>query len=240
MFSSNLIKFSLFLAACVFFCACGWRASGNSANAPASFAAEPAKSGIPFATEEPENFQAEFVITTNDAETKIFVARAGGDRSRYDFDAGEAVESTVLQRKAGENFLILPREKIYAEDFHSQPASAPMDVSRDFLTSEWLNQKPDAEFTRLETENNRTKYAVRLDASNASEAIVFVDEAIKLPVRQEFYTRRGEQKILTYAIEMRNFKAQADENLFEIPADARKVSIERLRERRREMKSDGK
>jgi len=237
MFSSNLIKFLVASALCAF-SSCGWRAA-QTGEAPAnsSFAVEQLKTGVPFSTEEPENFQAEFVITANGQESKIFVARAGGNR-RYDYNSDGKNRIVVLQTDAPQSFLIMPDAKLYSENSKEESSAGATENFKDFLTNEWLNQKPEAAFTKLGAENNLIKYVVRLDDSVASETIVFVDERINLPVRQEFYALRDGQKILTYAVEMKNFKTQADKNLFEIPKDARKISVEALRAAMREVKID--
>ncbi len=96
------------------------------------------------------------------------------------------------------------------------------------LTGEWLNAKPDAKFSKLDAENDLSKYLVTLNDAENAETIVFVDEKIGLPVRQEFYSRRGEQKNLTYTVEIRNFKSQTEDNLFAIPKDFRKVAAKEL------------
>lgn len=240
MFSPDSIKFFFAAALCAFLgSSCGWRAAKTETQ-PAPFAAEELKSGVPFSTAEPENFQAEFVITANGAENKIFVARSG-NRRRTDYNSGAANQLTILQTGASRKILVLPDKKIYAEDFAAQAgAGAAAENFTDFLTSEWLNNTADARFTRLGAENDLTQYAVRLDDSDAAEAIVFVDERVNLPVRQEFYSLKDGRKILIYAVEMKNFKAQADEKSFDVPADARKVSVEILRAAMREEKTDGK
>lgn len=241
MLSSSSAKLFFAFAAICLSSGC-WRAAKTETGAPAaSFAADESKSGVPFATKEPENFQADFVITANDSETVVFAARGGANRRRFDYNRGEKNHLTILQTDARRKFLILPAQKIYAENFNSEtaaPAPTTDESLRDFLTSNWLKQKPDANFARLGTENGLAKYAVRLNDASASEIIVFADERINLPARLEFYAARGEQKILTYAVEMKNFKSQADENLFAIPTDARRVSIETLRAAMRETKTD--
>lgn len=234
MSAPDSIKFLFLFALC--FSSCGWRAAKTAENASVSVAEE-LKSTAPFSTQEPENFQAEFVVTINDSENKIFVARSG-NRRRYDYNAGAANQLTTLERSAGEKFLILPNEKIYALNSAAQN-SAMTENSKDFLTNELLNQKPDAKFSRLAAENGLTKYVVRFDDSAAAETIVFVDEAINLPVRQEFYSIKDGQKILTYTVEMKNFKTQVNENLFDAPKDFRKVSIETLRAAMRAAKTNG-
>ena len=77
-----------------------------------------------------------------------------------------------------------------------------------------------------------------MDDAQNSEIIVSVDENIGLPVKQEFYSTGGEQKILTYSVELKNFSLQTDANFFEIPKDYRKVSAKEFREitRRRQSK----
>ena len=237
MISLNSIKFAgAILSASVIFTSCGfWRAAkpeaAPTAGAPTSASDDDLKSGVPFATKEPEIFQAEFVVRTGgDSDNKIFVACAG-NRQRYDYNLDAKNRFTVLRTAANESVLIVPNEKLYATNSVSAPAAAGQTAGnfKDFLTNEWLNQKPDAKFTKLDAENNLTKYAVRLDDSDFAEAVIFVDEQINLPVRQEFYSTKGDRKILNYTVEMKNFKQQADDDLFEIPKDYKKVSLEELK-----------
>lgn len=229
MFSSNSGKFFFVLALCFSSACCRSAAKPEEASAP--FAADASNSSVPFSTKEPETFQAEFVVTTGETESKIFVAR-GANRCRQDYNFGERNQFTILKTVANESFLIFPTEKLYAENSSSSAADAAPQTAenlRDFLTSEWLNQKPEAKFTRLGAENGLTKYAVRLNDSDAAETIVFVDERINLPVRQEFYSKIGARKTLTYAVEMKNYKQSIDENTFEIPKDYKKVSLKDLK-----------
>jgi hypothetical protein len=94
----------------------------------------------------------------------------------------------------------------------------------DFFTAEWLNQKTNAKFETLSPENNLARYRVNLDETKTSEIIVFVDAQIGLPVKQEFYSIRDGQRILTSTVELRNFNSAADAKFFEVPKDYRKVS----------------
>src|SRR5205085_10927577 len=124
-------------------------------------------------------------------------------------------------------YLIFPEKKIYAENPGAQAAGT--DDWADFLTTEWLNQKTEASFEKLKTTENLTQYRVNLGDSNSSEIFVYVDEASGLPVKQEFYAISGEQKTLTYSFELKNLKLETDENLFSIPTDFKKISIEEFR-----------
>lgn len=226
MFSSNLTKFPLTLALIfLLFPACGWWQRSNNANSPATpQVADELKSEIPFSSKEPEHFQAEIVVTAGGAERRTFIARSGANR-RWDFNFGAKDQLTNLQ--TDKNYLLLPASRIYAENAAgAEPVST--DDWADFLTTEWLSQKTEANFEKLETAGNLTKYRVRLgDGGEASEIFLYIDEKIGLPVRQEFYA--GDQKVLTYKFELKDLKLETDAGLFAVPADFKKVSAEEFR-----------
>lgn len=225
MFSSNLTKFFAVLALIFsLFSGCRfWQKTPDANSSPeAPAVSEDLKSAIPFSTKEPEQFQAEIVVTANETERRTFIARNGANR-RYDFNAGAKNQVTNLQ--TDKNYLISTERKIYAETGAAQNGSA--DDWENFLTTEWLNENHEASVEKLETVDNLTKYRVRLGA--ASEIMISVDEQIGLPVKQEFYSVSGEQKTLVYAVELRNLKLKTDENLFAVPTDFRRVSAEEFR-----------
>lgn len=222
-FSKNFVVLALVLA---FFSAC--RSGQNNAGetgAAKPFAAEEPKSKTPFSTKEPESFQAEIFVSSNGIERKTFVARGGANR-RYDFNAG--AKNQVSSVSTDRDYLILPNKKIYAETTGGENGFAAED-STGFLTNEWLGAEPETVFERLETESNLTKYRVKLNSAAESEILIFVDEARGFPVRQEFYSISGEQRVLNFAVELRNLKIPADENSFVVPKDFRKVSPDEFR-----------
>jgi len=228
MFSSNLTKFFT-LSALIFllFSGCRFWQKTNDADSPAAPAvSEDLKSEIPFSSREPERFQAEIVVTANGLERKTFIARDGA-RRRVDFNFGAKNQVTNLQ--TDKNYLIFSGKKIYAENETAQQPAAADDWT-DFLTTEWLSEKQPANFEKLETTENLTKYRVRFeDGAAAAEIFVYVDENLGLPVKQEFFAMSGEQKNLTYAVELKNPKLETDENLFMIPKDFRRVPAEEFR-----------
>ncbi len=229
MFSSKSAKILLVcLSVLTLFSACNFRQeTGNETPAPTPFAAEELKSDVPFLNREPENFQAEFVVTANGKTDITFAARNGGKR-RFDYNFGEKNQFSFVQTSDGKDFLILKDKKIYAEnsiDSGISDAENPFD----FLTIEWLNRKADVKFEKLEAENGLMKYRAVLGEKGKSEVLIWTDEKIGLPVKQEFYSVNGEQKILTFTFEIKNFKTQTEDSLFEVPKDFRKVSIEEFR-----------
>ena len=222
MLRSNRVKIFLFLAAAIFQGCAFWRAETS---APTGFPAGETKSEIPFLTKEPEVYQAEIVLTNyaggEKTERKIFTAK-NGEKLRSDYES----KISFLQRGAGEKFLIHSGKKIYADGQTNSNITVPTGEGlQDFLTNKWLNEKANAKFESLGAENGLTKYRVVLEGSQTSEILIYIDENLKIPVRQEFYST-GEQRKMFFSMEIRNLKFEADEKLFELPKDFRKVSAE--------------
>ncbi|HQU86013.1 MAG TPA: hypothetical protein PKY59_22995 [Pyrinomonadaceae bacterium] len=227
MLSSGFIKkFAVFVLIMSAASACRFWQSGNRTTptpTPENF--DEIKSEIPFLTKEPEVFQAEFVTIANETERRIFKARNGANR-RVDYNFG--AENEVIFLQTDKLYTLLPKQKIYTENAPTQ-TNAVLDETTDFLTNEWLNEKTGAKFEKLETIENQTKYRVLLDGKEVSEVLIYVDESLKIPVKQEFYGINGEQKTSHFTFELRNFKTQTDENLFTVPKDFKKVSAEEFR-----------
>ncbi len=220
MLLSDFIK--LFALALLLCSSCSvWQPSENNNSIP--HVIEEAETGIPFQNKEPETFQTEIVVTNflNESEEKrYFLARSGARRLTI-FNRGETGESSVLQTADGKIFAIDKAKKVYTE--RQVPTGQTGGELIEFLTTEWLNKKTDAVFEKLGTENRLTKYRVRLVGSNSSEITIFVDENLNLPVKQEFYSISGENRILTFSVEMKNFLTSADENLFKLPQDYKRA-----------------
>lgn len=222
MCKSSAVKiFFIWLAATA--AACGWQDANQNAAPSAPDPSGEMQTAIPFANREPEIYQTEITIDSGGTTRKIFTARNGKRRVTV-FDQGEKTEIERLENGADLLILIFRAEKVYAEN----PASANGFAadSGDFLTTEWLNRKLSATFENSGKENGLTKFRVRFaEAENQnSEAIIYIDEILKLPVRQEFYSLKDNQRTLSFSVELKNFKLEANENLFQPPKDFRKVS----------------
>ncbi len=231
MFSPKSIKFLFyFLLISAISASCSyWQKTEPSVPDANTFEAVEIKSEVPFSTKEPESFQAEIVVTTGGTESRYFIARNGKNR-RTDFNSGGKNEHLFVQNENGGKFRALPNKKIYAET--DDPTSVVGQISDNLinsLTTQWLNRKADAKFSSLGTENNLKKYLVILGDGGNSESIIYVDDKIGLPVKQEFYSVNGGKKTLQYKVELKNIKLQASAELFEIPNDYRKVSREQFR-----------
>lgn len=223
MRSSNLLKYIIALIA-VFAASCGACRTINETMPDAPPIVSDTKNELPFATKEPDAFQTEIAVTANGAEDKFFVAKSGAKRLTI-FDFQTPMERSVLQLETNQNFLIDAHRKIYVEAAGAANAFADAGNSPlNFLTGEWTNQKSAARFETLGAENDLKKIRVSLDDSKDSEIIVWFDEKMNLPVKQEFYQTNGDQKILTMSVELKNFSLQPDAKFFELPADFKKVS----------------
>lgn len=176
------------------------------------------KSEFPFSTREPENFTVEIIVKIAESERKTLFTRSGAKR-RYDYDHGDEDQVSVIN--SDKTYMLFPAKKVYAENtaLNTQPVGDPLGEPL-----AWLYAKPDARIDKLETQNNITKYSVKLAGSDASEIYIYADENIGLPVKQEFYSIIADQKTLQYIMELRNFRTDVDENLFVIPKDFRRVS----------------
>lgn len=229
MFSSNLNK--------IFFCvvllgsqSCGyWRGQTNATPAPTPFVAEELKSGVPFSTKEPDVYQTEIVVTdASGSAEKTFAAKNGAKRLLI-LDFQGKTETALLQTDERQNLLIARGQKIYAENNYETPIVNSEPLS-DFLIIELINRTIDAKFETLGAENDLMKYRTSLDDAANSEMIIYVDETIGLPVKQEFYSVNGAEKTLSLTIELKDFSRQTDAALFEVPKDCRKVSPKEFRE----------
>lgn len=234
MIASNLYKIlcPVLLAATLFSSCSYWQTSESESDNSSNISVNELKSGIPFATKEPETFQADFVITNyaggEKSERKIAVVR-NGEKHRYDYPS----KVSFLQLDENERVLIDNERKVYAKsqtDFEGKDEQD--ETLKDFLTTKWLNEKHAVKFENLGTENGLTKYRVIAGGAKDqnSETIIYFDENLKIPVKQEFSLVNGEKNTKIYTMEIRNLKLEADENRFKLPAGFKQISVEEFQE----------
>lgn len=227
MFGSYFIKFCLIFALIFAVCA-GCRrpaAEPTGETTPAPALSAELQSGIPFATREPERFEAELAVTANGVERRVRFARSGEQR-RFDFNFGAKNQVTSLY--ADKAYLLLPERRIYAENTGSG-AVGGTDEWTDFLTTEWLNDRRAARFEKLETNAGVTKYRIAPETNGGGDAFVYFDETLGLPVRQEFFAAGGAATEPAYVFELRDARTAPDPALFAVPPDFRKVPLDEFR-----------
>jgi outer membrane lipoprotein-sorting protein len=228
MLSSKLLNLIL-LVTLIYCSSCSfWQNSANTNTSENQINASETKNEVIFPTKEPESYQFEVVVKSDDEEQRTLVAKSG---QRF-FSISNDI--ATLKIDAIKSYLISFDKKIFAENLTTATTSDnSVETLQSFLTTDRLNQKTDAKFENLGDANGLTKYRASF---GESESLIYVDENFKLPMRQEFYSINGEERTLMYSSEIQNLKLQADESFFEVPKDFRKVStaefqIESMREK---------
>lgn len=215
-------------------------ASCRSQNEPVTTetsSSEPAVSSTPpFQTKEPERYRAVRTITTVNAAgetlvTKTSVARDGVMR-RHE---SEVNSKTIVYMDVPEGrFVLLPEEKVYAD--LAEESAIPAD---DLETSPERLLHEDAgasSYEKLGTESiagrNANKYRIVVNSSAAanvsqSETLMWIDEALQMPVRSETKSSDGTR----VTMEVSEIMLEADRVLFRVPEGYEKVTFSELRKR---------
>jgi hypothetical protein len=228
----------------------GGAGNQNAADGAANGARSGTSATPPFATKEPERYQATRIIrssggaetATNDApDSQTFIAR-DGDRRREDYEAVTGEKISYLQLPEG-MYVLLPAKKLYAElkaeasgARDERASSVPPDFSPDKLLNE---TRPEALYEKLGAEdlNGRatSKYRVivrgKTGAAGAvvtTESFVWVDESLGMPIKTETTSTGGQSSGARVTMELRDIKETVDANVFDLPADYRKVEARGL------------
>lgn len=221
----------------------------NAADSNAAGAIEGTSSTPPFATKEPERYQALRVIessggaeaaATAEQGSRALIARDGSKR-REDYESSTGEKISYLQLP-GATYVLLPAKKLYAElkpetagAASKQTESVPPDFSPDRLLNE---TRPESLYEKLgaETLNGRAtvKYRVTVRGQVGAgrevktESIVWVDESLGMPVKTETTSTGGSAKGERVTMELRDIKETVDAQLFELPEGYRKVEAREL------------
>ncbi len=219
MLSSNQIKHLATILSLIFFTSsCRfWQTETNvSRSATNDF-----KNSAPFSTQEPQEFQTEILVSNyvsgeKKRERRYFVAKKG-ERLLVKFGVGTKSEFSYLTLSNDEIYIIRSQGKTIERRLPKRAALDEKDSWREFLTTKWLNEKHESAFEKVGVENGLTKHRVTFGEQKNSEAIVFVDEKIKLPTRQEFYSISDGKRVLVYSVELEEFKTDVNDSLFNLP-----------------------
>lgn len=230
LFRKSVKIFAVFVVFIALLPSCRWLKSltGSPTPTPTPFTAQEIPSDIPFQTKEPENYQANFIISTFSGDEKstkkTFIAR-NGIKYFTTFNAGEKSAFSSLRLENGVFYLISDEKKIFTEEtLSSHSGEEKEDSLPNFLMTEWLNGKTSVKFEELKTENNLTAFRTDLDSTRNTEVLLYIDRNLNFPVKQEFYSFKDGQKKLVFSAEISDFQPQSNEKYFEIPAGYKKVS----------------
>ncbi|MDT4966555.1 MAG: hypothetical protein QOJ64_1292 [Acidobacteriota bacterium] len=197
----------------------------------------------PFATKEPERYQATRVITTTanngsasagsaEAQRSVtFIAR-DGERRREDYELdGSKISSLQL---ASGTYLLFAEKKIFAQLKSTADNGSKLlaeSIPQDFSPEKLLNEsRPEARYDDqgLESIDGRAtrKYRVTLkgkvgeSGAIVTESTVWVDEKLGMPIRSDMSSPGG-ARVVT---ELRDIKETVDDGVFELPQDFRRVT----------------
>jgi outer membrane lipoprotein-sorting protein len=201
----------------------------------------------PFFTHEPSRYQAVRTIKSTEHNNEILISRTriarDGLMRREEYETKPGDKLVYLEIPAGQ-FVMLPSSGLIAdlrEAGQSSPAMGlPQDQELDFSPERLLNQTViETRYQRMgaETVNGRstTKYRVvpRLEAAGieaSSETLLWVDDALQIPVRWETSTTSNEKQSKT-VMELSEISLTVDAAMFELPQNYRKVRPQDLNQK---------
>lgn len=192
----------------------------------------------PFQTKEPERYHALRTITVvsptgETVVTKTSVARDGESR-RQESETGS---KTIVYLDVSEGrFVLLPAEKVYA-DLKDDEGRIPADDDEETSPERLLHEDPaSTSYQRLGAEavagRNANKYRIVVNSSRAanvsqSETLMWIDEALQMPVRSETKSSDGTR----VTMEVSEIKLEVNSALFRVPQEYQKLSFTEFRNR---------
>jgi hypothetical protein len=198
----------------------------------------------PFATKEPERYQATRTNTftemvtapnsVNETRTTTVLIMRDGEQRREEHEGGSVGSIVYLEVAAG-RFVLLSREKLYADlsSEASEPGlSSPQleldEVSPDLLLNESVSS---SRYEKIGGEavagRPTTKYRVTSKAGSdetvKSETLIWVDEALGMPIKSEstYIDSNRTTKIL---MQLKDVRTAINPESFSLPGDYRKVA----------------
>ena len=194
----------------------------------------------PFATKEPQRYQATRISTSSNtasgsdgnetSSSRILIAR-DGDKRREDYDLGGFSVSYLELPSA--HYALLPSQRIYA-DLDSEPAAGMQtELLPEFSPDRLLNQSlSESRYEVLGNEvvNGRATTRFRVTSTNVgepnslkSETLIWVDQSLGMPIKSET-TIAEEGNRAKFTTELQSITENVDSKLFDLPAEFRKVS----------------
>ena len=174
---------------------------------------------VPFSTKMPARFSADLELSAIDENgektLKYFVAH-DGKKALEKYSVGSATEFWVLWTDNGEVLRLNPKAKTY-EKIETSKLTGRSDQLSKSLTAQWIYKRNFRKYEKVSTENGLTKYIVKPELAKESKIVLFVDEELNFPVRQDSYSLRGGKEELVYKAEFKNISTEPKPSLFEIP-----------------------
>lgn len=184
----------------------------------------------PFKTKEPERYRATRTITTvtADGKTNVITHTIAKDGELRRFEAEFVSKKMVFLDLAEGKLLLLPDEKVYADQSNSPPLGSSYEDESSperLLHTDIANSSYQKLGAELISGRNTEKYRVVVNAANAanvssSETLIWIDEALGMPIRSETKSSDGSRSTM----ELSNISLEVDKNLFQVPNDYKKIT----------------
>jgi hypothetical protein len=217
----SLSKLLIFFAFAAFISGCG-QAPANKTNSASPIPVDRlATSEFPFTTKEPEVYQGDFYAGGDEYQNHWFVAR---NRDKWRVDFYKDNNKDWSQIKTDQVYYVDHKRKIYAIEPYAEKG-AVQSTYFSTLLSGFFKDKQYRKFEDLGSEGNLKKYKVQEDNSQ-DQLILYVDEPSKMVVKQEFLAlneANGTASSAKYTYEIKNFKTEAPDDMFEMPAGYKSV-----------------
>jgi outer membrane lipoprotein-sorting protein len=160
-----------------------------------------------------------------------------GQKRREEFDSSNGEKIASLTTPAG-SFVLLPGSKIFAAIGNSTPAEVQSPSLETELSADRLLNEISVEtrYQKLGSENvngrQATKYRVLTtsltqSASSTSETMIWIDDALGLPIRWETKAISESNQAQT-RMELTQISLDPGPQMFELPKDYRKVEMAEL------------
>lgn len=177
---------------------------------------EPTTAAFPFTQSEPDVYQGEAVLNSNNSEERFYLARKG-PRWRYD-----------TYRDGKPEFSYVKNDKVFVVDhiaktFREEPAgSDPLmpNLAGDVMRGP-LAGRDHLKFEEVETDGSIVKYRAISD-DGRGDTFIYFDNSLKLITKEEFPAVAGHSDTV---YELRNIRRDVDDNVFSIPAGYRAAPV---------------
>lgn len=221
----------------------------ETSNNRGAISSQPSVSSVPpFATKEPERYQATRTIIFTESvanaaapvketlTTRVFIVR-DGDQRREEYEGGDLGSIVYLEVPSG-RFVLLSQAKVYADlsaggTGLSELNSETESVSPDLLLNE---SAVSSSYDKLgaETIGGRatTKYRVttttETNATITSETFIWIDETLGMPIKSES-THNNSDRSTRLLMELTDIRSDVEAKAFGLPADYQKVAASLIR-----------
>jgi outer membrane lipoprotein-sorting protein len=182
----------------------------------------------PYQTREPERYRAirSITSTTSDGRTTVSRYAIAKDGEFRRLEAEFVSERLIFVQGPEGKFVLVPGEKVYMD--HAAAVSVQPDEDESSPERLLHTESGSTSYKKLGPEvvsgRKTNKYLVVVNASNAanvssSETLIWIDEALGMPIRSETKSSDGSRSTM----ELSELALEVDKNLFEVPADYKKV-----------------